>query len=58
VVGRNGSGKSSFAEALEVLFTGESKRWAGRSKIWKEGWRNLHQGHPAEIQVRLVMEGH
>ena len=39
VVGRNGSGKSSFAEALEVLFTGNSLRWAGRSKIWQEGWR-------------------
>lgn len=26
VVGRNGSGKSSFAEALEVLLTGDSKR--------------------------------
>ena len=57
VVGRNGSGKSSFAEALEVLFTGESKRWAGRSKIWKDGWRNLHLGHPAEIQAGLVLEG-
>jgi energy-coupling factor transporter ATP-binding protein EcfA2 len=57
VVGRNGSGKSSFAEALEVLFTGESKRWAGRSKIWKEGWRNLHLGHPTEIQAGLLMEG-
>src|SRR5438046_2184555 len=27
VVGRNGSGKSSFAEALEVALTGDSKRW-------------------------------
>lgn len=26
VVGRNGSGKSSFAEALEVLLTGDNKR--------------------------------
>src|SRR4051812_47578019 len=29
VVGRNGSGKSSFAEALECLFTGTSYRWEG-----------------------------
>src|SRR5688572_13590327 len=28
VIGRNGSGKSSFAEALEVLLTGTSVRWA------------------------------
>ena len=27
VVGRNGSGKSSFAEALELLLTGENRRW-------------------------------
>lgn len=29
VVGRNGSGKSSFAEALEVLLTGDSLRLPG-----------------------------
>ena len=57
VVGRNGSGKSSFAEALEVAFTGDSKRWSDRSKIWKEGWRNLHQAHPAAIEVGLLLEG-
>ncbi len=31
VVGRNGSGKSSFAEAAEVLLTGTSLRWEGRN---------------------------
>ncbi len=57
VIGRNGSGKSSFAEALEVLFTGDSKRWSDRSKIWKEGWRNLHQSHPATIDAEVLLEG-
>jgi ABC-type Mn2+/Zn2+ transport system ATPase subunit len=57
VVGRNGSGKSSFAEAAEVLFTGDSKRWSGRSKIWKEGWRCLHQPHPSSIEATLLLEG-
>lgn len=57
VIGRNGSGKSSFAEALEVLFTGDSKRWSDRSKIWKEGWRNLHQPHPARIEAEVLVEG-
>ena len=57
VVGRNGSGKSSFAEGLEVLLTGESRRWAGRSAVWKEGWRNLHHPHPALIEVQLLVEG-
>src|SRR5438034_7831758 len=58
VVGRNGSGKSSFAEALEGLFTGDSKRWSDRSKIWKEGWRNLHQPNPTTINVEMLLEGH
>src|SRR5438034_10755717 len=57
VVGRNGSGKSSFAEALEVLFTGDSKRWSDRSKIWKEGWRNLHHPKTASIDADLLLEG-
>jgi ABC-type hemin transport system ATPase subunit len=57
VVGRNGSGKSSFAEGLEVLFTGDSKRWAGRVAVWKEGWRNLHHPHPAVVDAQLLVEG-
>jgi DNA repair exonuclease SbcCD ATPase subunit len=42
VIGRNGSGKSSFAEGLELLLTGQTYRWLDRAKIWKDGWRNLH----------------
>ena len=57
VVGRNGSGKSSFAEALELLLTGENKRWSGRTKAWGEGWRNLHAGEKCEIEARLAVEG-
>lgn len=57
VVGRNGSGKSSFAEALEVLLTGDSKRWSDRSKIWKEGWRNLHRPDPSRIDGELILDG-
>ena len=47
VVGRNGCGKSSFAEALELLLTGETYRWKDRSKVWKEGCRNLHHARTA-----------
>jgi DNA repair exonuclease SbcCD ATPase subunit len=57
VVGRNGSGKSSFAEALELLLTGDNKRWSGRTKIWKEGWRNLHQSNRAAIEATLLIDG-
>jgi len=49
VVGRNGSGKSSFAEALEVLVTGDVRRWADRSMIWREGCRNLHMTEESVI---------
>ena len=56
VVGRNGSGKSSFAEALELLLTGETYRWENRSKVWKDGWRNLH--HPkARVAAEFALEG-
>ena len=57
VVGRNGSGKSSFAEALELLLTGENRRWQDRSAVWKAGWRNLHWTGPAVIAATLAVEG-
>jgi energy-coupling factor transporter ATP-binding protein EcfA2 len=57
VVGRNGSGKSSFAEALELLLTGDSWRWRGRSQVWSEGWRNLHQPGATAITAELAVEG-
>jgi recombinational DNA repair ATPase RecF len=56
VVGRNGSGKSSFAEGIEVLLTGDSLRWKDRAAVWREGWRNLH--HPAaSLAGTFVVEG-
>jgi hypothetical protein len=56
VVGRNGSGKSSFAEALEVLLTGDSLRWKERAAVWRDGWRNLH--HPAaSLGATFLVEG-
>ena len=56
VVGRNGSGKSSFAEAIEVLLTGDSLRWKERAAVWREGWRNLH--HPAaSLTATFLVEG-
>ncbi|OCF85498.1 ATP-binding protein [Nocardia brasiliensis] len=57
VVGRNGSGKSSFAEAAELVFTGGNRRWDGRSAAWREGWRNLHAGESARIEVELLTAG-
>jgi recombinational DNA repair ATPase RecF len=57
VVGRNGSGKSSFAEALEVLLTGELKRWENLSAVWRQGWRSLHQPDPTEISAEILLDG-
>ena len=42
MVGRNGSGTSSFAEGAEVLLTGTRLLWDGRTKAWKLGWRYGH----------------
>ncbi|MFD6388910.1 AAA family ATPase [Nocardia sp. NPDC060259] len=57
VVGRNGSGKSSFAEAAEFALTGGNRRWDGRSTAWREGWRNLHEPDLARIEVGLLTAG-
>ena len=57
VAGRNGSGKSSFAEGLELLLTGANSRWLGRTKVWTEGWRNLHAGDAPALEARLQVEG-
>lgn len=54
VAGRNGSGKSTFSEALEVALTGASYRWEKKSAQWRDGWRNLHSADPCEIRVELV----
>lgn len=57
VTGRNGSGKSSFAEAAELALTGENKRWSDRTAVWKEGWRNLHHPDTTAIAVQLTEDG-
>jgi recombinational DNA repair ATPase RecF len=57
VVGRNGSGKSSFAEALEVLLTGNLRRWDKLPTVWKQGWRSVHQPDEAKTRAEFVVEG-
>jgi recombinational DNA repair ATPase RecF len=57
VVGRNGSGKSSFAEALEVLLTGNLRRWENLSAVWRQGWRSMHCPDQAQITADFVIEG-
>ena len=55
VVGRNGSGKSSFADALEFLLTGDAMRWSKRTADWKKGWRNLHAGQDTVIDAEFLV---
>jgi hypothetical protein len=58
VAGRNGSGKSSFSEALEFALTGESYRWKGKKPFWTNSWRNLHHAQSTRVRIALAEEGH
>ena len=56
VVGRNGSGKSSFSEALEMVLLGTNQRWEQRVKVWRDGWQNLHHRH-TRVAARFTVDG-
>lgn len=55
VTGRNGSGKTSIAEAAEVALSGSSLR--SSSKLWSDGLKNLHYDGQAEVGVGLRIDG-
>jgi hypothetical protein len=58
VAGRNGSGKSSIAEGLEMVLTGGTYRWKNKkSTQWSERWRNVHYDGKTELTAELVEEG-
>ena len=57
VTGRNGSGKSSFAEALEILLTGTLMRWAQAPAVVRDSWRSKHSDGHTEIQAEFLVEG-
>ncbi len=56
ITGRNGSGKSSFAEAIEVILTGRCLRVAGMQKRWRDGWRNLDEANAPWIALEFNIE--
>lgn len=57
IVGRNGSGKSSFAEAAELAVTGASRRWSHNTAA-RTGWRNIHTTGTSRVAVGLAADGH
>ncbi|MFF4344820.1 AAA family ATPase [Kitasatospora sp. NPDC001540] len=57
VVGRNGSGKTSVAESIEVAFTGARSSRQGRNADRDSQWYNLHDGNAPKIELRLAIEG-
>lgn len=62
ITGRNGSGKSSFAEAIEVALTGANRRWLGDDgkpahPLQQRGWRNLHHPQNPRIDLDLLVPG-
>jgi recombinational DNA repair ATPase RecF len=57
ISGRNGCGKSSFAEALEVALTQGSYRLQDRTAVWHASWRNLHHPETTQVLVELAEEG-
>lgn len=59
VHGGNGSGKSSFAEGLEIALTGDAHRFTrGTSKVWRDGWKNLHGTESPRVTVGMLLPGH
>lgn len=56
VSGRNGSGKSSIAESMDVLLTGSSDRWRGRNVTWRDAWQHL-SGVDTAITAKFAVSG-
>ena len=54
VHGANGSAKSSFVEALEVLLTGTTGRFADRGQEWTEDWPNVHSAGRGAIETQFI----
>ncbi|AVH96986.1 DUF2813 domain-containing protein [Streptomyces sp. WAC00288] len=57
VVGRNGSGKSSLADAIEVGFTGTRAHRPGQDATRGGHWYNLHNAESPKIELKLAIEG-
>lgn len=57
VVGRNGSGKSSLADAIEAGFTGTRAHRPGQDATRGGHWANLHNAESPKIELKLAIGG-
>ena len=58
ITGRNGSGKSSLAESMELLLTGDNARWSdGKNTDLRKSWKNLHYQGDTKIEMELSAMG-
>ena len=57
VYGMNGSGKSSFVEALDVLLSGDTDRFTARGPEWRDAWHNVHSSEGGSVNVTFVRDG-
>ncbi len=55
VTGRNGTGKSTFVDALETILASDD--WAAGGQDRKKSWRNLYQTAVTEVSCVLMAEG-
>ena len=53
VVGPNGCGKSTLAEAAERALTGTTVRWSGAAGDARANWRNVRHEQGARVAVSL-----
>lgn len=54
IYGANGSGKSSFVEALDVLLTGTTGRFEGHGPEWVSAWHNIHTPGGGSVQATFT----
>lgn len=57
VAGRNGSGKSSFSEALDWTLRQTTTRAGKNAALWQDQWRNIHSDGPTQVRASFVVEG-
>ena len=58
VYGANGSGKSTFVDALEVLLSGTAGRFDDAGEEWMAAWSNIHRPTGGQVEVTFSLPTH